>query len=134
MTGRGGIYIVFGRADEVESHPSGGSYERPMEEGGGETSTYPFEDWRYRHIDGIGEEVIIEFVDDCMCGAYEKTMDRSKKDALLMVPNAGLTMYEQMGRASKADRVTGGKSPVRARNRGVGAFLHRQQEVSSTAT
>src|SRR5437870_958712 len=104
MTDRGRIYIVFGPADEVESHPSGGSYERPMEEGGGETSTYPFEDWRYRHIDGIGEEVIIEFVDDCMCGAYEMTMDRSKKDALLMVPNAGLTMYEQMGRGSKADR------------------------------
>ena len=108
MTDRGRIYIVFGPADEVESHPSGGSYERPMEEGGGETSTYPFEDWRYRHIDGIGEEVIIEFVDDCMCGAYEMTMDRSKKDALLNVPNAGLTFYEQMGMASKTDRFTGG--------------------------
>src|SRR5215469_4191350 len=96
MTDRGRIYIVFGPPDEIESHPSGGSYERPMEEGGGETSTYPFEDWRYRHIDNIGEEVIIEFVDDCMCGAYEMTMDRSKKDALLMVPNAGLTLYEQM--------------------------------------
>jgi GWxTD domain-containing protein len=108
MTDRGRIYIVFGPADEVESHPSGGSYQRPMEEGGGETSTYPFEDWRYRHIDGIGEQVIIEFVDDCMCGAYEMTMDRSKKDALLMVPNAGLTMYEQMGRGSKTDRFTSG--------------------------
>jgi GWxTD domain-containing protein len=108
MTDRGRIYIVFGPADEVESHPSGGSYQRPMEEGGGETSTYPFEDWRYRHIDGIGEEVIIEFVDDCMCGAYEMTMDRSKKDALLMVPNAGLTLYEQMGMSSKTDRFTGG--------------------------
>jgi GWxTD domain-containing protein len=108
MTDRGRIYIVFGPPDEIESHPSGGSYQRPMEEGGGETSTYPFEDWRYRHIDGIGEEVIIEFVDDCMCGAYEMTMDRSKKDALLMVPNAGLTMYEEMGRASKTDRFTGG--------------------------
>src|SRR5438552_7881397 len=108
MTDRGRIYIVYGPPDEVESHPSGGSYERPMEEGGGETSTYPFEDWRYRHIDGIGEEVIIEFVDDCMCGAYEMTMDRSKKDALLNVPNAGLTMYEQMGMANKAQRFNGG--------------------------
>jgi GWxTD domain-containing protein len=108
MTDRGRIYIVFGPPDEVESHPSGGSYERPTEEGGGETSTYPFEDWRYRHIDGIGEEVIVEFVDDCMCGSYDMTMDRSKKDALLMVPNAGLTLYEQMGMSSKADRFTGG--------------------------
>ncbi len=107
MTDRGRIYIVFGPPDEIESHPSGGTYQRPMEEGGGETSTYPFEDWRYRHIDGIGDQVIIEFVDDCMCGAYEMTMDRSKKDALLNVPGAGLTMYEQMGMASKTDRFNG---------------------------
>src|SRR6266480_4404385 len=58
---RGRIYIVYGPADEIESHPSGGTYERPMEEGGGSTSTYPFEDWRYRYIEGIGQEVIIEF-------------------------------------------------------------------------
>src|SRR5713101_352570 len=90
-TDRGRMYIMFGPPDEVEGHPSGGTYERPMEEGGGTTSTYPFEDWRYRYIEGIGQEVIIEFVDDCMCGAYEMTMDRSKKDALLYVPNAGLT-------------------------------------------
>jgi GWxTD domain-containing protein len=107
MTDRGRIYIVFGPPDEIESHPSGGSYQRPMEEGGGETSTYPFEDWRYRHIDGIGEQVIVEFVDDCMCGAYEMTMDRSKKDALLNVPGAGLTWYEQVGMANKTDRFNG---------------------------
>jgi GWxTD domain-containing protein len=106
-TDRGRIYIVFGKADEVESHPSGGTYERPMEEGGGETSTFPFEDWRYRYIDGIGQEVIIEFVDTCMCGEYHMTMDRSEKDALLMTPNAGLTLYEQMGMSSKADRFNG---------------------------
>src|SRR6202142_904094 len=105
---RGRIYIVFGPADEVESHPSGGSYERPMEEGGGETSTFPFEQWRYRYIEGIGQEIIIEFVDTCMCGDYHMTMDRSEKDALKYTPNAGLTMYEQMGMASKADRFTNG--------------------------
>jgi GWxTD domain-containing protein len=107
-TDRGRIYIIYGPPDETDSHPSGGTYERPMEEGGGETSTYPFEDWRYRYIEGIGQEVIIEFVDPCMCGEYHMTMDRSEKDALLMVPNAGLTMYEQMGMASKADRFNGG--------------------------
>jgi len=108
MTDRGRIYIVYGPADEVESHPSGGTYERPMDEGGGETSTYPFEQWRYRYIEGIGQEVIIEFVDTCMCGDYHMTMDRSEKDALKNVPNAGLTLYEQMGRSSKADRFQGG--------------------------
>jgi GWxTD domain-containing protein len=105
---RGRMYIVFGPADEIESHPSGGSYERPQEEGGGETSTFPFETWRYRYLEGIGQEVMIEFVDTCMCGDYHMTMDRSEKDALKYTPNAGLTMYEQMGMASKASRFTNG--------------------------
>ena len=107
-TDRGRIYIMYGPADEVDSHPSGGSYERPMEEGGGETSTFPFEDWRYRYLEGIGQEVIIEFVDSCMCGDYHMTLDRSEKDALKYTPNAGLTLYEQMGMSSKADRFNGG--------------------------
>src|ERR1035438_1494539 len=105
---RGRTYIVFGPADEIESHPSGGSYQRPQDEGGGETSTFPFEQWRYRYLEGIGQEVIIEFVDSCMCGDYHMTMDRSEKDALKYTPNAGLTQYEQMGLSSKADRFTGG--------------------------
>jgi 5-hydroxyisourate hydrolase-like protein (transthyretin family) len=99
---------VFGPPDEIESHPSGGTYERPMEEGGGETSTFPFEDWRYRYIEGIGQEVIAEFVDTCMCGEYHMTMDRSEKDALLYTPNAGLTLWEQMGMSNKAARFQGG--------------------------
>ena len=103
-TDRGRIYITFGPADEVESHPSGGTYERPYEEGGGSTSTYPFEKWRYRYIDGIGNDVNIEFVDPTMTGEYRMTMDPSEKDALLMVPGAGLTLMESMGMASKTDR------------------------------
>jgi GWxTD domain-containing protein len=106
-TDRGRIYIVFGPADEIDSHPSGGTYERPFEEGGGETSTYPFEDWRYRYIEGIGNEVIIEFVDQCMCNEYRISTNPNDKDALLETPNAGLTMYEQMGMSNKADRVSG---------------------------
>jgi len=103
-TDRGRIYIAYGPADEVESHPSGGTYERPIEEGGGTTSTFPFEKWRYRWIEGIGTDVIIEFVDPTMTGEYRMTMDPSEKDALLYVPNAGLTLYEQMGMSSKTDR------------------------------
>src|SRR3984885_11242432 len=105
---RGRMYIMYGPADEVDSHPSGGSYERPIEEGGGETSTFPFEDWRYRYLEGIGQEVMIEFVDTCMCGDYHMTIDRGEKDALLHTPNGGATLYEQMGMASKADRFNGG--------------------------
>jgi len=105
---RGRIYIMYGPADEIESHPSGGTYDRPQEEGGGTTSTYPFEQWRYRYLEGVGQEVIIEFVDTCMCGDYHMTMDRSEKDALLYTPGAGLTLYEQMGMANKASRFNGG--------------------------
>lgn len=107
-TDRGRMYIMYGPADEIDSHPSGGTFERPMEEGGGETSTFPFEDWRYRYLEGIGQEVIIEFVDTCMCGDYHMTIDRSEKDALKYTPNAGLTLYEQMGMSSKADRFSSG--------------------------
>lgn len=103
-TDRGRMYITFGPADEIESHPSGGSYQRPIEEGGGQTSTYPFEIWRYRYIEGIGNDILIEFVDPTMTGEYRMTMDPSEKDALMMVPNAGLTLYEEMGLASKNDR------------------------------
>jgi GWxTD domain-containing protein len=103
-TDRGRIYIMYGPADEIDAHPSGGTYERPNDEGGGETSTYPFEDWRYRYLDGVGQEVIIEFVDTCMCGEYHMTMDRGEKDALAETPNGGETLYEQMGLSSKADR------------------------------
>jgi GWxTD domain-containing protein len=101
---RGMIYIKYGPADEIDSHPSGGSYQRPIEEGGGETSTYPFEDWRYRYIEGVGTNVIIEFVDTTMTGEYHIGLDPEEKDALLMVPGAGLTMAEQMGMADKTQR------------------------------
>jgi GWxTD domain-containing protein len=105
---RGRIYIKFGAPDEIDSHPSGGSYERTIDEGGGQTSTFPFEDWRYRHLDEIGEQVEVEFVDTCMCGDYHMTMDKNEKDALLHTPNAGLTQSEQMGLTSKANRISNG--------------------------
>jgi GWxTD domain-containing protein len=123
-TDRGQIYIKFGAPDSIDSHPSGGTYYRPMEEGGGTTSTYPYEIWRYRYLEGqdLGQEVEVEFVDKCMCGAYQMTADRTEKDAFLNVPGAGLTYYEEMGMASKADRFTGnsferiGRGPISGGN------------------
>ena len=107
-TDRGHIYISFGKPDSIESHPSGGTYERPIDEGGGETSTFPFETWHYRYLEGIGDNIDLEFVDTCQCGDYHFTIDRSEKDALLHVPGAGQTMSEQMGQSKKADRFKGG--------------------------
>ena len=106
-TDRGHMYIVWGPPDEIESHPTGGTYDRPPEEGGGSTSTYPWETWRWRYLEGMGEQnVIMEFVDPTSSGEYRLTMDPSEKDALLHVPGAGLTELEQMGMASKTDRFT----------------------------
>src|SRR5260221_6298929 len=103
-TDRGRTYIIWGPADEVDSHPTGGTYDRPMEEGGGSTTTYPWETWRYRYLEGIGENTIIEFVDPSGSGEYHMTMDPSEKDALTHVPGAGLSLMESMGLASKTDR------------------------------
>ncbi len=105
-TDRGRIYIMWGPPDEIESHPTGGTYDRPMEEGGGSTTTYPWETWRYRYLEGIQENVILEFVDPSGSGEYHLTMDPSEKDALLYVPGAGLSQLEEMGMASKTDRFT----------------------------
>ncbi|HEX2666057.1 MAG TPA: GWxTD domain-containing protein [Candidatus Acidoferrum sp.] len=105
-TDRGRMYIMWGPPDEVDSHPTGGTYDRPMEEGGGSTSTYPWETWRWRYLEGIGENIILEFVDPSGSGEYHLTMDPSEKDALLHVPGAGLSLLESMGMASKADRFT----------------------------
>src|SRR2546430_9390264 len=105
-TDRGRMYIMWGPADEVESHPTGGTYDRPMDEGGGSTTTYPWESWRYRYMEGIGENVIWEFVDPSGSGEYHLTMDPGEKDALLHVPGAGLDLMESMGMASKTDRFT----------------------------
>jgi GWxTD domain-containing protein len=105
-TDRGRIYIIWGPPDEIESHPTGGTWDRPMEEGGGSTTTYPWETWRYRYLEGIQENVILEFVDPTSSGEYHLTMDPSEKDALLHVPGAGLSLLESMGLSSKACRFT----------------------------
>jgi GWxTD domain-containing protein len=103
-TDRGHMYIVWGPPDEIDSHPTGGTYDRPMEEGGGSTTTYPWETWRWRYIEGMGENIIMEFVDPTGSGEYHLTSDPSEKDALTNVPGAGLSLMEEMGLASKTDR------------------------------
>ena len=113
-TDRGHIYISFGKPDSIDSHPSGGAYQRPIEEGGGETSTFPFETWHYRYLEGIGENIDLEFVDTCQCGDYHYTIDRSEKDALLRIPGAGLTQSEETGQTKKADRFKGGMESLGA--------------------
>src|SRR6266853_3957785 len=104
-TDRGRIYIMYGKPDETESHPSGGAYNRESYEGGGSTSTYPFERWFYRYLPGVGSGIEIEFVDPTGSGEYRIARNPDEKDALLHVPGAGLTLAEQMGLSDKGDRI-----------------------------
>jgi GWxTD domain-containing protein len=105
-TDRGRIYITWGKPDEVDSHPAGGAYDRESYEGGGSTSTYPFERWFYRYLPGVGSGVEIEFVDPTGSGEYRIARNPDEKDAMLHVPGAGLTLAEQMGLSDKSERIT----------------------------
>jgi len=106
-TDRGRIYITWGKPDDIESHPSGGAYDRPSYEGGGSTTTYPFEIWWYRHLDGPGDGIEIEFVDPTGTGEYRIARDANEKDALKYVPGAGNTLAEELGLQTRADRLSG---------------------------
>ncbi len=104
-TDRGRIWIMYGKPDETETHPSGGSYQREPQEGGGSTTTYPFEKWFYRYLPGVGSGIEIEFVDPTGSGEYRIARNSDEKDALLTIPGAGLTLAEEMGLSNKGDRV-----------------------------
>ncbi|HUR99682.1 MAG TPA: GWxTD domain-containing protein [Pyrinomonadaceae bacterium] len=106
-TDRGRIYIAWGKPDSIETHPTGGAYDRPSYEGGGATTTYPFEVWWYRHLDNVGDGLEIEFVDPTGTGEYRLARDANEKDALKTVPGAGLTTAEQLGLSDKGDRISG---------------------------
>jgi len=106
-TDRGRIYIMYGPPNEKETHPTGGAYDRPSYEGGGSTTTYPFEDWFYRYIPGVGSGIEIEFVDTTGSGEYRIARNPDEKDAMLNIPGAGLTLNEELGLSNKADRIAG---------------------------
>ncbi len=131
---RGRIYIIHGPPDEVEMHPSGGRYRRPAWEGGGTTSTYPFEVWWYRHIEGVGQGVELEFVDPSFSGEYRLALSPDEKDAMLHVPGVGLTLAEQFGLATKANRpsfASGNREyyPLRARRAKDNPFIRYETFV-----
>jgi GWxTD domain-containing protein len=103
-TDRGKTYIIHGPPTQIDPHPSGGTYDRPTWEGGGQTATFPFEIWRYRHIEGIGSDIELQFVDRSYSGEYKLALDPEEKDALLYIPLAGLMEAERMGLATRAQR------------------------------
>ena len=105
-TDRGRIYVKYGEPNGLERRPTGGGYTRPIGEGGGRTTVYPYELWRYNFIEGVGKDVEIEFVDETRTGDYRIALSPQQKDALLMVPGAGRTEFEEMGQETRALRLT----------------------------
>jgi GWxTD domain-containing protein len=60
-TDRGRIYITYGPPDEIDSHPA-----------------EFFESWKYRWIEGIGNNVMIDFKDTNQDGTYPMTKDPNR--------------------------------------------------------
>jgi len=102
-TDRGRMYIMWGPPTSKETHTQGESYERPLDQGGGDTKTYAYEVWNYNYVEGLGQNVDLEFVDPSGTGEFHLTTDPSEKDAFLNTP-LGLTLAEERGDRSKADR------------------------------
>ncbi len=105
-TDRGKIYIRFGEPDSKERQPYGGPYRRPTSEGGGETTVFPFEKWWYAHIEGVGDDIEIEFVDKNFTNEYRISINPNDKDAFLFTPGHGSTQDELDGITSRFDRVS----------------------------
>jgi GWxTD domain-containing protein len=113
-TDRGRMYVAWGKPDEIESYPTGQQYNRQMWEGGGNTTTYPYEVWWYRHLDGVGDDIEIEFVDPSGSGEYRIARTPWEKDALLYVGNAGATEWEQLGLSNRAERPAYGGAQIQS--------------------
>ena len=133
-TDRGRIYIIHGPPDEIESHPSGGTYDRTRQEGGASTSTFPFERWRYRYLEDIGQEVVVEFVDTCMCGDYHLTMDPTEKDALSHTPMGqslqGDPIFKGYQQFERMENFVGVMKPPQIHSRDLYALVVHRIDVS----
>src|SRR5258708_5231457 len=74
-TDRGRVYITYGPPDEKETHPAGGTA-RP----------YPYEQWLYHYIEGVGTNIVIEFIDPNKTGEYRMTTDPAGAPTLVRAP------------------------------------------------
>ena len=104
-TDRGRIYIIWGPPDEIESHPTAGTYERPKSQGGGTISAPPFEQWTYRHMEGIGDNVTMCFIDPSRTGEYYLSTDPGDANRLVAVTHDD-SSYELGKPRRQPERVT----------------------------
>ena len=71
LTDRGRFMIMHGLPDQIETHAEGRQYRRRD----GTTAVLPYEMWQYRFIEGLGANVIVEFVDIEANGNYRLQFD-----------------------------------------------------------
>jgi hypothetical protein len=124
---------MWGPADEIETHSAGSTYDRPMSEGGGQTTVYGFDDWTYHYMEGIGQNITIEFVDPTGTGEYHITLDPGEKDAMAHVPGGGPSLLEEMGMSTQAARYTrsdGSTAPLGLGQINGGGGLESQNEFT----
>lgn len=104
LTDRGKVYITWGPPANTMTRPTGGVYVRPIEEGGGSTTVYPYEKWTYHFIEGLGPNVELEFVDPTESGEYKLAVFDWEKDSGTFHPGVGSTLDEMLGISTRADR------------------------------
>jgi GWxTD domain-containing protein len=101
-TDLGRIYITYGPPDEIENHPKGS-----------QTIPYPYIDWMYHHIDGVGDNIIVEFADKNRTGDFQMTSDPNPKDGSI-ARSAVWTDTVQRGTMNRQVRGLGELGPTGA--------------------
>jgi GWxTD domain-containing protein len=121
-TDRGRTYIMFGQPGEIEYFPTG----KPKDDGsdkingvvkdsfprvhdgrispGEDVSLLPLEEWHYRYLEGIGQDVTLDFVDACRCGDYRITLEPVLQKSIFQSP-WGLTEASTVREESGSSRV-----------------------------
>ena len=74
-TDRGRIYITYGPPNEIDWHPSGSS-----------SKAYPWGTWKYRWIEGVGDNIVMEFEDRDGTGEFHMTMDPNPAGGVYVNP------------------------------------------------
>lgn len=97
-TDRGHIYIVYGPPDEIDAHPSG------------DNGMPPHEEWLYRHIERVGNDIVFRFTDPQRNGEYH--------------------LFNPLGRQPSSSENQAGQVPERVR---VGAKVEEQNLITQPA-
>jgi GWxTD domain-containing protein len=96
QTDRGRIYILYGPPDEMESHLSTNLSWTPPE-GVLASTKCSWENWHYSYLQGIQENIDLQFVDVTGSGDYRLRMPPEYRDALIFEPNPRVTLLRGMG-------------------------------------